>query len=101
MFKMYIAALFVIILFPIISFAHAKEPGIESLAHICTTCHGTMGVSPSPDEIPSLAGREYNDLIRLLNKYKKNPEASGIMGRIMKPFSGSDIKLLSDYFSSL
>ena len=94
-------ALFLIILFSVTVPAHAAEPGIESLANICTTCHGKMGVSPSPNDIPSLAGKEYDDLVRLLDEYKKNPDASHIMSRMMKPFSDSDIQLLSKYFSSL
>ena len=101
MFRSYVIVLLLTVL-PLTSDpSDAAEPGIESLVNICVACHGKDGVSPSPNDIPSLAGKEYADLVRLLDGYKGNSDTSSIMNRIMKPFSDSDIRLLSEYFSSL
>ncbi len=66
-------------------------------AFYCTGCHGFNGMgTPS---VPNLAGRDQDELIKKLNKFKK--KKSSIMGLQLAKFSDDDLKDLVAYFSSL
>ena len=83
---------------PVVKEAVSSDgPGVAIMATTCTTCHGENGISPG--SIPSLAGRQQQELAGILKSFKAGMRPSTIMGRIIRPFSDTDIEALARYFS--
>ena len=73
--------------------ASAAEPG-RLLASQCAQCHGTNGAGPGFEEI---AGKDiFNDLIEM--KYRP---IEGIMERQARGYTDEQLRLISDYLSTL
>lgn len=69
------------------------EPG-RLLASQCAQCHGTNGAGPGFEK---LAGTDlFNDLIDM--KYRP---IEGIMDRQARGYTDDQLRLISDYFSTL
>lgn len=69
------------------------EPG-RLLASQCAQCHGTNGAGPGFEK---LAGSElFNELINM--KYRL---IEGIMDRQARGYTDEQLRLISDYFSTL
>ncbi|MBL6934646.1 MAG: hypothetical protein ISR48_04475 [Alphaproteobacteria bacterium] len=79
--------------------AVAESPPLALMAANCDGCHGENGRSPG--SIPSLAGRPAGELAGLLRSFKSGARPSTIMGRIITPFGGDEIRRLADYFAAL
>ena len=79
--------------------AVAESPPVVLMAANCSGCHGMDGRSRG--SIPSLAGRPASELVALLRSFKSRTRPSTIMGRIITPFGGDEIRLLADYFAGL
>ena len=73
--------------------ASAAEPG-RLLASQCAKCHGTNGAGPGFEQI---AGKDlFNDLIDM--KYRP---IEGIMDRQARGYTDEQLRLISDYLSTL
>lgn len=69
------------------------EPG-RLLASQCAQCHGTNGAGPGFEK---LAGTDlFNDLIDM--KYRR---IEGVMDRQARGYTDAQLRLISDYFSTL
>ncbi len=66
----------------------------------CIACHGEAGVS-SNDLWPNIAGQKKKYLIEQLNAFKSGARVNPLMSPIAQTLSDSDIKELSEYYSSL
>lgn len=71
----------------------SAEPG-RLLASQCAQCHGTNGAGPGFEK---LAGTDlFNDLIDM--KYRR---IEGVMDRQARGYTDAQLRLISDYFSTL
>lgn len=80
----------------------AKEA--DSLAGLrmeCDTCHGVNGVSPTPDQTPSLAGKSTRYLFQQLQAFrsgKRKHETMLIMG---SKLSDQELRALANYYARM
>jgi cytochrome c553 len=77
----------------------AKEAGTPPHAQICSTCHGTKGVSTQP-QYPILAGQEmyymYLQLKDFRDGRRKNPQMAGLLDGI----SDKQLRAVAEYFAA-
>lgn len=93
--------IFVLGLLPGIVLAQADSmPPPELLAYPCMACHGPGGNSVS-EELPSIAGGDYQDMRRTLLAFKEGRKQTTIMDRITQGYSDQEIDAIARYFSSL
>lgn len=80
--------------------ANAKEPdGLAGLRMECDICHGIDGVSPTPDQTPSLAGKSERYLTQQLQAFrsgKRKHETMLIMG---SKLSDEELRALARYYA--
>ncbi len=69
-------------------------------AAICAGCHGSDGISLSPD-IPNLAGQKEVYLAKAINYYKSGERKNPMMASMVGGLTDEDIANLAAYFSSL
>ncbi|MDO5529744.1 MAG: hypothetical protein Q4F71_10105 [Paracoccus sp. (in: a-proteobacteria)] len=70
------------------------------LAHNCASCHGPDG--HSPDAIPSIAGKSYEDLKEKMLAFRAGEvEGATIMTRHMLGYTEEQIDALARYFSEV
>ncbi|MES9961180.1 MAG: cytochrome c, class I [Sedimenticola sp.] len=86
-----------ITLFPQISTALDNN---EALSLNCNGCHGPNGISAG-QSIPSIAGLNARYFMRTMMRFRKGERDSTIMDRISKGYKISELRKISDYFSSL
>jgi len=79
--------------------ALSKGAGAEILSINCNGCHGPGGVSVGKN-IPSISGLDLRYFMRTMLKYKKGEKPATIMDRIAGGYSVSELRAISDYFSS-
>ncbi|NCA69195.1 MAG: cytochrome c, class I [Sphingobacteriia bacterium] len=79
--------------------ALAASTSDRLLAENCNGCHGTNGVSAGPT-IPSFAGFDRQYLIRILQDYRDGERTPTIMDRIMRGYSGPEIRRIATYFAA-
>lgn len=70
----------------------------------CVACHGDVGQGGGGGMYPALKGRDSNEIVQLLNKYRAN-QATGQFAMLMVPqaagLSDEDIANLAAYIESL
>ena len=69
-------------------------------AQVCAVCHGTLGVSVTPDA-PNLAGQPAIYLAAQLRAYRGGVRKHEVMSLMAKPLSDDDITLLAAWFASI
>jgi cytochrome c553 len=73
--------------------------GLAGLRMECDTCHGVNGVSPMPDQTPSLAGKGERYLFEQLRAFrsgKRKHETMLIMG---SKLSDAEMRDLAHYYA--
>jgi cytochrome c553 len=85
---------------------HAAHPeGSEAIRkkaeESCAACHGKPGDKPTLLGAPALAGQQYEYLTHALNAFRGGTRENAMMGPLAKSLSDSDIRGLSEYYSSL
>lgn len=80
--------------------AQALPADVEArnLAATCSACHGTLGHSAGG--IPSLAGRDRAELLRLLMDFKYDRRKGTVMNYHARGYSDQQLKLLAGYFAA-
>jgi cytochrome subunit of sulfide dehydrogenase len=79
--------------------AQVAEPDLaRGLAATCTNCHGTTGVSLAG--IPSLAGRNKNDLVREMREFRDGTRPGTIMPQLAKGYADAQIESIGGWFAS-
>lgn len=76
--------------------AQTTPPG-RTLAAQCAQCHGTNGNGPGFDE---LAGKSAHELYSELQEMKARP-VEGIMDRQARGYTDEQLRLISEYLSTL
>jgi len=79
--------------------ACAADAGAEK-SMLCAGCHGTDGISVSP-EIPNLAGQKENYLANTLRAFRAGERTNPIMMSIAGDLSDEEIDALAAHFSSM
>ena len=77
--------------------AAGADPG-RDVAATCAACHGTDGRSHSV--IPSLAGRDRNELVRAMREFRDGRRSSTIMQQIAKGYTEAEIDAAAAYFAA-
>lgn len=84
------------------SATRATEPeSVAGLRMECDTCHGVNGVSPTPDQTPSLAGKSERYLLQQLQAFrsgKRKHETMLIMG---SKLSDQELRALAGYYARM
>jgi cytochrome c553 len=81
--------------------AHAAEPThARLLAAACSTCHGTEGRSVGHVP-PGLAGRDRDELVRLMQGFRSGERPSTVMGQQAKAYTDAEIEAIAGYFAAL
>ena len=69
-------------------------------SNLCAGCHGTDGISVSP-EIPNLAGQKETYLANTLRAFRAGERTNPIMMSIAGDLSDAEIDALAAHFSSM
>jgi cytochrome c553 len=69
-------------------------------AQACAVCHGTLGISNTPDA-PHLAGQPAIYLATQLRAYRSGARKHEVMAVMAKPLSDADINNLAAWFSAI
>ncbi|MCK5524125.1 MAG: hypothetical protein KAI83_13420 [Thiomargarita sp.] len=75
----------------------ANDQNIPMVVGPCITCHGIAGSSVGP-AMPTIAGREKEGFIEIMEAYRDNERFSTVMGRLAKGYTDADFKIMADYF---
>jgi cytochrome c553 len=79
--------------------AVAANPNLgRDVAASCANCHGTDGRSRGG--IPSLAGRDKGELIRLVRDFRDGTRRSTVMEQLAKGYTDAEIEAAAAYFST-
>jgi len=73
---------------------------VRALAANCAQCHGTEGHPAAGSLLPALAGRDRQELRRLLADFKSGRRRATVMDQIAKGYSEAELAALADYFSA-
>lgn len=77
----------------------AEQVPVTTLAHGCLACHGA-DTAPRDGEIPSLAGRDAEVLLDLVQAYRADGASeSTSMHRLTGGYSDDELAALARYFS--
>ena len=81
-----------------LAFAEGANPNqARDLAATCANCHGTDGVSAG--EVPSLAGRPKDELIRRMQDFKAGKTPATIMPQLAKGYTDQQIELVAGWLA--
>jgi cytochrome c553 len=69
----------------------------RNLAAACAACHGTNGVSQGG--IPSLAGRDRSELVRLMQDFRSGKRQATVMHQIAKGYTDEQVDAIATYLS--
>lgn len=83
-----------------VSVLAADPPPGRSKAQMCSTCHGPLGVSVTPDA-PHLAGQPRIYLVAQLKAFRDGTRKHEVMNVIAKPLTDADIGDLAEWFASI
>lgn len=81
------------------SFAGDLSVG-KARAAMCTTCHGSLGISQLPNA-PHLAGQPEIYVIEQLKHYRDGKRPNEVMAVIAKSLSDKDIEDLAAWYGSI
>lgn len=69
----------------------------RNLAAACAACHGTNGVSQG--SMPSLAGRDRSELVRLMQDFRSGKRQATVMHQIAKGYTDEQVDAIAAYLS--
>jgi cytochrome c553 len=65
----------------------------------CDTCHGVGGHSPTPDQVPSLAGKSEKYLISQLQAFEKGKRQHQTMNFMGDSMSEEEMRVMAHFYS--
>ena len=71
----------------------------RGVAASCSACHGTNGVSVSP-QVPSLAGAQRADIVQKMKEFKGGQRQGTIMPQLAKGYTDEQIELAAGWFAT-
>ena len=79
--------------------AQLSDPNLgRSVAASCSNCHGMTGVSRG--DVPSIAGRPKDELVRKMQDYKAGRTQGTIMPQLAKGYTDEQIDLVAAWFAA-
>jgi cytochrome c553 len=84
---------------PLSAFAQNASSGKDKAA-MCTTCHGSLGISQFPNA-PHLAGQPAIYFIEQMKQYRSGKRTNEIMTMIAKPLTDQEIDDLAAWYASI
>lgn len=76
-----------------------EDAKVRGWAAGCNACHGPDGRSEAG--MPSLAGRDKNEMFKYLTEIKEGKRTATVMHQIGKGFSNDELQRITDFFSRL
>ena len=81
------------------SAAQQSDPNLgRAVAATCANCHGTSGVSVG--EVPSLAGRPKDELVRKMQDFKAGRTQGTIMPQLAKGYTDEQIDVVAAWYAA-
>jgi cytochrome c553 len=65
----------------------------------CDTCHGVGGHSPTPDQVPSLAGKSEKSLIAQFRAFRDGKRKHQTMIFLTNSMTDEEMKIIARYYS--
>lgn len=65
----------------------------------CDTCHGVGGHSPTPDQVPSLAGKSVKSLIAQFKAFREGKRNHQTMMFLTNSMTNEEMEQLARYYS--
>jgi len=79
--------------------AQQGDPNLgRAVAATCANCHGTGGVSVG--EVPSLAGRPKDELVRKMQDFKAGRTQGTIMPQLAKGYTDEQIDVVAAWYAA-
>jgi len=78
--------------------APPSPAAVVNMVNNCYTCHGTDGRSPG--SIPSLTGKNADQVLLMLKEYKSGRRASTVMTRQAKGYTDAELEAMADYIAN-
>jgi len=72
----------------------------QAKSAVCASCHGTIGISPSPIW-PNLAGQKEAYLVKQIKDFRDGNRTDPTMAPMAAGLSDSDIENLAAYYANL
>jgi len=79
----------------------ARESPAELGTLVCARCHGSEGIGPASDLVPTLHGQPAAFLAAALRSYANGKRRSGIMAPLVADLEAADIARLARYYAGL
>ena len=73
------------------------RPG-RNLAAACASCHGTSGVSRAG--MPALAGRDPDELTRLMQDFRSGKRPATVMQQIARGYTDEQVAAIAAHFAA-
>ena len=70
----------------------------RNIAATCANCHGTDGVSVG--DLPSLAGKPREEIVRAMQEFKSGARPATIMNQLAKGYTDEQIEALAGWFAA-
>jgi cytochrome subunit of sulfide dehydrogenase len=80
------------------SAAPPSPAAVVNMVNNCYTCHGTDGRSPG--SIPSLTGKNADQVLLMLKEYKSGRLASTVMTRQAKGYTDAELEAMANYIAN-
>lgn len=84
---------------PALSSAEALNSRFNDLKLNCDTCHGVGGHSPTPDQTPSLAGKNEKYIVSQLKAFEAGKRRHQTMNLLGGSMTSEEMKALGRYYS--
>jgi cytochrome subunit of sulfide dehydrogenase len=78
--------------------APPSPAAVVNMVNNCYTCHGTDGRSPG--SIPSLTGKNADQVLLMLKEYKSGRLASTVMTRQAKGYTDAELEAMANYIAN-
>lgn len=79
--------------------AEAANSRFNDLKLNCDTCHGVGGHSPTPDQTPSLAGKNEKYIVSKLKAFESGKRRHQTMNLLGGSMTNEEMKALARYYS--
>jgi cytochrome c553 len=80
--------------------APAADPPAPAKLALCTTCHGSQGISATPDA-PHLAAQPRIYLEQQLRAFRSGARRHEVMNVVAKPLTDAEIEALAAWYAAI
>jgi cytochrome c553 len=81
-----------------VAFGQGTDTRARNIAATCANCHGTDGVSVG--DLPSLAGKPREEIVRAMQEFKSGARPATIMNQLAKGYTDEQIEALAGWFAA-